>query len=105
MKSIAYDLFKKHNVKISDLFAKEVKDGILIQSDPMGCTTYKNYYALFTEVMKAYKPAPMVSADGESTLGHAIPEELTAAEKKDLEEMIEAIIDIIHYAKHKGEKA
>lgn len=104
MKSIAYDLFKKHNVKISDLFGKEVKDGILIQSDSMGCTTYKNYYALFTEVMKAYKPAPMVSADGESTLGHAIPEELTEAEKKDLEEMIEAIIDIIHYAKHKGER-
>lgn len=105
MKSIAYDLFKKNNVIISDLFAKEVKDGILIQSDPMGCTTYKNYYALFTEVMKAYKPAPIVSIHGETSLGYAIPEELTEAEKKDLEEMIEAIIDIIHYAKHKGKKA
>ena len=103
MKSIAYDLFKKNNEKASDLFGKEVKDGVLTDVDAMSCTTYKNYYALFTEVMKAYKPAPMVSADGESSLGHAIPEELTAAEKKDLEEMIEAIIDIIHYAKHKGD--
>lgn len=103
MKSIAYDLFKKNNEKASDLFGNEIKDGVLTDADAMSCTTYKNYYALFTEVMKAYKPAPHISADGESSLGYILPEDLTKSEQKDLDEMIEAIIDIIHYAKHKGD--
>lgn len=103
MKSIAYDLFKKNNEKASDLFGNEIKDGVLTDADAMSCTTYKNYYALFTEVMKAYKPAPHISADVESSLGYILPEDLTKSEQKDLDEMIEAIIDIIHYAKHKGD--
>lgn len=103
MKSIAYELFKKYNEKASDLFGKEVIDGIMKDADAMSCTTYKNYYAFFTEVMKAYKPAPHISSEGESSLGHVLPEDLPYDQKKDLEEMIEAILDIIHYAKHKGE--
>ena len=103
MKSIAYELFKKNNEKASDLFGKEVKAGVLTDADAMSCTTYKNYYALFSEIMKAYKPAPNISADGESSLGFILPEDLTKEEQKNLEEMIEAILDIIHYAKHKGD--
>ena len=68
-----------------------------------GSRTYMNYYALTQEVLKAYRPE--VAAKGKSTyLVPCNPSDLSLEEQEDISEMLEAIIDTIHYAKYKRSK-
>lgn len=102
-KELLFEIFKNNKEKCLDLFGKQIKLGKLIDASEKGSRVYMNYLAFAQEILKAYKPE---AGKGEKT-GYIVacnPADLTLQEQEDITEMIEAIIDTIHYAKYKRSK-
>ena len=102
-KELLFEIFKNNKEKCLDLFGKQIKLGKLIDASEKGSRVYINYLAFAQEILKAYKPE---AGKGEKT-GYIVacsPADLTPEEKEDVTQMIEAIIDTIHYAKFKRSK-
>src|SRR5574344_1557740 len=92
MKNFAYEIFKQNNKKIVSLFGKDIKDVEIVDVGGTSYKLYSNYYrfvSFVSEILKAYRAVPA--------------EKLTPAEREDVAEMIEVIINTIYYAKHKGQ--
>ena len=104
MKNFAYEIFKQNNKKIVSLFGKDIKDGEIVDVGGTSYKLYSNYYRFVSEILKAYRAVPAETQDGDLILAPCAPEKLTPAEREDVAEMIEVIIDTIYYAKHKGQK-
>ena len=102
-KEFIFQIFLEHKDMCYDLFGKQVKKGQLVDAPENGSRTYMNYYAFTQEVLKAYRPE--VAAKGKiNYLVPCNPSDLSLKEQEDISEMLEAIIEIIHYAKHKRSK-
>lgn len=99
-KELLFEIFTRNKDKCLDLFGKEIKKGKLVDSSEKGSRVYLGYYFFAQEILKAYKP----EAGKQEKTGYIVacnPADLTLEEQEDISEMIEAIIDTIHYAKYK----
>lgn len=102
-RELFYQIFLENKDMCVDLFAKQNLKGKLVDAPEKGSRTFMNYYGLVQAVLKAYKPE--VKRQGKSYFLCACDaSELTPEEQEDVKEMIEAIIDTIHYAKYKRSK-
>lgn len=102
-KELLFEVFSQNKDKCFDLFGKRVKDGKIVVSSDKGSRVYINFFAFAQEILKAYRP----EAGKEVKTGYLIscnPSDLTLEEQEDVKEMLEAIIDTIHYAKYKRGK-
>lgn len=61
---------------------------------------YVDYIKFVHEVLKLYK-AETAQIKGETYIAPCAPSQLSEEEQQDVKEMLEAIIDTIHYAKYK----
>lgn len=102
-KELLFEIFSRNKDKCLDLFGKQIKMGKLADCSEKGSRVYINYFAFAQEILKAYHP----EAGTQEKTGYIVacnPADLTPEEQKDITEMLEAIIDTIHYAKCKGSK-
>lgn len=102
-KELLFEIFKANKEKCLDLFGKAVRKGQLVNTSEQGSRVYINYFAFAQEILKAYKP----EVGKQEKTGYIVacnPAELTPEEQEDITEMLEAIIDTIHYAKYKRSK-
>lgn len=99
-KELLFGIFSRNKEKCLDLFGKQIKMGKLEDASEKGSRVYINYFAFAQEILKAYRP----EAGTQEKTGYIVacnPSDLTLEEQADVTEMIEAIIDTIHYAKYK----
>lgn len=100
---LIFNVFLQHKEKCLDLFGKRIRNGNIVDASEFASRMYMNYKALVQDALKAYKP--QVETNGKSYyLVPCNPDELPQEEQEDVAEMLEAIIEIIHYAKHKRSK-
>ena len=102
-KELLFEIFKANKEKCLDLFGKAVRKGQLVDISDKGSRVYMNYFSFTQEILKAYKP----EVGKQEKICYIVacnPAELTPEEQEDITEMIEAIIDTIHYAKYKRSK-
>ena len=102
-RELLYKIFLENKDMCIDLFAKQNLKGKLVDAPEQGSRTFMNYYGLVQAVLKAYKPEVAIRGKCNYLVG-CNPSELTPEEQGDVTEMIEAIIDTIHYAKYKRSK-
>lgn len=102
-KELLFEVFSQNKDKCIDLFGKQIKMGKLEDASEKGSRVYINYFAFAQEILKAYRP----EAGTQEKTGYIVacnPLDLSPEEQEDITEMIEAIIDTIHYAKYKRSK-
>ena len=102
-KELLFEIFSRNKRKCLDLFGKRIKMGKLEDASEKSSRVYINYFAFAQEILKAYKP----KAGTQEKTGYIIacdPADLTLQEQEDITEMLEAIIDTVHYAKYKRSK-
>ncbi len=102
-KELLFEIFNRNREKCIDLFGKEIKLGKLVDCSEKRSRVYINYFAFTQEILKAYRP----EAGNQGKTGCIVacnPDDLTLQEQEDITEMIEAIIDTVHYAKYKRSK-
>lgn len=100
---LIFNIFLANKDKCLDLFGKQIRKGKIVSTSKGASRIYLNYKALVQDVLKAYKPE--IIANGRSYyIVPCNPDELSPEEQTDITEMLEAIIEIIHYAKHKRSK-
>lgn len=102
-KELLFEIFTNNKEKCLDLFGKQVRMGKLVDASEKGSRVYMNFYAFTQEILKAYRP----EVGQQAKIGYIVacnPSDLTPEEQADITEMLEAIIDTIHYAKYKRSK-
>lgn len=102
-KELLFEIFIANKDKCVDLFGYQIKLGKLVECSEKASRVYLNYFAFTQEILKAYKP----EAGTQEKTGYKVacnPSDLTLQEQEDITEMLEAIIDTIHYAKYKRRK-
>lgn len=100
---LIFNIFLANKDKCLDLFGKRIQNGKIVNTSECAARMYMNYKALVQDVLKAYKPE--VETNGKSYyLVPCNPADLSSEEQNDITEMLEAIIEIIHYAKHRRSK-
>ena len=102
-KELLFEIFSRNKEKCLDLFGKQITMGKLNDCSEKCSRVYINFYFFAQEMLKAYRPR---AGKGKET-GYIVacdPADLTLQEQEDITEMIEAIIDTIHYAKYKRSK-
>lgn len=102
-KELLFDIFSRNKRKCLDLFGKRIKMGKLEDASEKSSRVYINYFAFAQEILKAYKP----KVGTQEKTGYIVacdPADLTPQEQEDITEMLEAIIDTVHYAKYKRRK-
>lgn len=97
------EIFDKNEEKCTDLFGTEIWFGKLQDGSRNSMRVYFDYFKFVSEVLKLYK-ADTEELNGIKYISPCKTSELTEQEREDVEEMIEAIIDTIHYAKYKRSK-
>lgn len=102
-KELLFEIFSRNKEKCLDLFGKQIKMGKLEDAFEKGSRVYMNYFSFTQEILKAYKPE-VGKQEKTCYIVACNPAELTPEEQEDITEMIEAIIDTIHYAKYKRSK-
>ena len=102
-KELLFEIFSRNKDKCLDLFGKAIKKGKLVDASDEGSRVYLGFYFFTQEILKAYRP----EAGKQEKAGYIVacnPLDLSPEEQEDITEMIEAIIDTIHYAKYKRSK-
>lgn len=102
-KELLFEIFKNNKEKCIDLFGKTIRKGQLVDTTDKGSRVYTNYFSFTQEILKAYRP----EAGKQEKTGYIVacnPADLSIQEQEDITEMLEAIIDTIHYAKYKRSK-
>lgn len=102
-KELLFEIFKNNKEKCIDLFGKAIRKGQLVDISDKGSRVYMNYFSFTQEILKAYKPE-VGKQEKTCYIVACNPAELTPEEQEDITEMLEAIIDTIHYAKYKRSK-
>lgn len=93
-------IFSENKEKCTDLFSAELWDGKIQDGSRNDSRVYCDYTKFVFEIMKIYKPS-VQNVDGFKYVSACNPSDLSEQEQQDVKEMIEAIIDTIHYAKYK----
>ena len=104
MKDILREIFNENEQKCTDLFGAEIFCGKLQDVSRVKAKVYINYIKFAQEIMKRYKIVTEENDFGVKYEAPCPPSRLPAQEQQDVKEMLEAIIDIVHYAKYKGVK-
>ena len=99
-KDLLQKLFEKNEQKCTDLFGTEIWNGRLHDCSRNPMRVYCDYFKFAAEVLKIYK-AEVYEQNGMKYIVPCKPSELSDQEQQDVQEMLEAIIEIIHYAKYK----
>lgn len=99
-KNFLKEIFNENEQKCTDLFGTEIWYGKLQDGSRNKMRVYVDYIKFVQEVLKLYK-ADVTDFRGETYIAPCSPSQLSQEEQQDVKEMLEAIIDTIHYAKYK----
>lgn len=102
-KELLFEIFSRNREKCLDLFGKQIKMGKLEDASEKSSRVYTNYFSFTQAILKAYRP----EAGKQEKTGYIVacnPADLTFQEQEDITEMLEAIIDTVHYAKYRRSK-
>ena len=102
-KNFLKEIFNENEQKCTDLFGTEIWFGKLQDGSRNKMRVYVDYVKFVQEVLKLYK-ADVADFRGERYITPCAPSQLSQEEQQDVKEMLEAIIDTIHYAKFKRSK-
>lgn len=103
MKGFIQNIFAENKEVCTDLFKTELWNGELQDGLRNDTRVYVDFYKFCFEIMKIYKP-DVQTINGLKYISATNPEELSEEEQQDVREMIEAVLDTIHYAKYKRGK-
>lgn len=96
-------IFIENKEKCTDLFSAELWDGKIQDGRRNDSRVYCDYTKFVFAIMTIYKPS-VQNLNGFSYVSACNLSDLSEQEQQDVKEMIEAIIDTIHYAKFKRSK-
>lgn len=102
-KNFLKEIFNENEQKCTDLFGTEIWYDKLQDGSRNKMRVYVDYIKFVQEVLKLYK-ADVADFRGEIYITPCSPSQLSEEEQQDVKGMLEAIIDTIHYAKHKRRK-
>ena len=102
-KDLLQEIFNENEQKCTDLFGAEIWFGKLQDGSRNKTRVYVDYFKFVSEILKVYRPETE-DHHGIKYISPCKPSALTEQEQQDVKEMIEAIIDTIHYAKFKRSK-
>lgn len=103
MKDLLQEIFNENEQKCTDLFGTEIRFGKLQDGSRNKMRVYVDYYKFCSEILKVYKPE-ITNDGGVKVISPCKLSQLSEQEQQDVKEMLEAIIDTVHYAKYKGVK-
>lgn len=103
MKDLLREIYNENEQKCTDLFGAEIWFGKLQDGSRNKMRVYCDYYKFCSEILKVYKPE-ITNDGGAKVISPCAPSQLSEQEQQDVKEMLEAIIDTVHYAKYKGVK-
>lgn len=103
MQDLLQEIFNENEQKYTDLFGAEIWFGKLQDGSRNTTRVYVDYFKFVSEVLKVYRPE-VEEHNGVKYISPCKPSQLTKEDQQDIKEMIEAVLDTIHYAKFKGVK-